>query len=70
MEFNNQTRALTNNSGYVKRISDEVVYKNHTIYLGKYDNANNYIESTEEEYNEYIAKCLEESKKEFNNEQE
>ena len=63
MEFNNTTRALTNSSGYVKRISDEIVYKNNVIFLGVNDLPENYVESAKEEYEEYLEKCEEEMKK-------
>ena len=41
-------------TGYIKSLIDGVIYANDTIYLGIYDNEDNYTEATKEEYEAYI----------------
>lgn len=41
-------------TGYIKSLIDNIIYENDTIYLGIYDNEDNYTEATKEEYEEYI----------------
>ena len=41
-------------TGYVKRV-DGTCYEAKTIYLGKYDKAENYQDINENEYKEYVT---------------
>lgn len=41
-------------TGYVKRV-DGTCYEAKTIYLGKYDKAENYKDINEKEYKEYVT---------------
>ena len=41
-------------TGYIKSLIDNIIYENDTIYLGIYDNEENYTEATKEEYEGYI----------------
>ena len=41
-------------TGYVKRV-DGTCYEAKTIYLGKYDKAENYEDINEKEYKEYVT---------------
>ena len=47
MNFDEKTRKLTSNSGYIHAIDDSL-YTDYSIYLGKYDNPSNYEEGNEE----------------------
>lgn len=48
-------RTFESNTGYIRDKVSKVVYKAHVIYLGIYDTADNYEESTEADYDAYIA---------------
>ena len=41
-------------TGYIKRV-DGTCYEAKTIYLGKYDKAENYKDINENEYKEYVT---------------
>ena len=43
-------RIFKSKTGYIKSLIDNIIYKNDTIYLGIYDNEDNYTEATKEEY--------------------
>lgn len=47
MNFDEKTRKLTSESGYIHAIDDSL-YTDYPIYLGKYDNPSNYEEGNEE----------------------
>ena len=47
MTFDEKTRKLTSNSGYIHAI-DNSLYTDYPIYLGKYDSPSNYEEGNEE----------------------
>lgn len=47
-------RIFKSKTGYIKSLIDNIVYANYTIYLGIYDNEENYTEATKEEYETYI----------------
>lgn len=47
MNFDEKTRKLTSESGYIHAI-DNSLYTDYSIYLGKYDNPSNYEEGNEE----------------------
>ena len=47
-------RTFKSKTGYIKSLIDGVIYENDTIYLGIYDNEDNYTEATKEEYEAYI----------------
>ena len=47
MSFDEKTRKLTSNSGYIHAI-DNSLYTDYPIYLGKYDNPSNYEEGNKE----------------------
>ena len=47
MNFDEKTRKLTSESGYIHAI-DNSLYTDYPIYLGKYDNPSNYEEGNEE----------------------
>ena len=49
MTFDEKTRKLTSNSGYINAI-DNRLYTDYPIYLGKYDNPSNYEEGNEEDF--------------------
>ena len=49
MNFDEKTRKLTSNSGYIHAI-DNSLYTDYPIYLGKYDNPSNYEEGNEEDF--------------------
>lgn len=51
MVFDNETRKLTSETGYLRRIEDGVVF-DHPIYIGKYDAPTDYEEIIESEYEE------------------
>ena len=60
MTYNTKNRKLTSSTGYLKDIKENIIYPNE-IYLGIYDTKDNYVESTKEEYEEYL-KYVEENK--------
>lgn len=45
---------FNSSTGYIKRKADNTIYETSTIWLGKYDKAENYIEATKEEYQAYL----------------
>lgn len=47
-------RTFKSKTGYIKSLVDNVIYNNDTIYLGIYDNEENYREATKEEYDTYM----------------
>ena len=49
MNFDEKTRKLTSNSGYIHAI-DNSLYTDYPIYLGKYDNPSNYEEGNKENF--------------------
>ena len=53
MTYNTKNRKLTSSTGYLKDIKENIIYPNE-IYLGIYDTKDNYVESTKEEYEEYL----------------
>lgn len=53
MNFNEITRELSSNSGYIHRLDDSL-YVNYSIYLGIYDNPSNYEEGNQEDYEAWI----------------
>ena len=63
MNFDEKTRKLTSDSGYIHAI-DNSLYTDYPIYLGKYDSPSNYEEGNEEGF----IKWHEEKEKEQNNE--
>lgn len=64
MTYNTKNRKLTSSTGYLKDIKENIIYPNE-IYLGIYDTKDNYVESTKEEYEEYLKSV--EIKQEINN---
>lgn len=65
MTYNTKNRKLTSSTGYLKDIKENIIYPNE-IYLGIYDTKDNYVESTKEEYVEYL-KYVEEIKTKLKN---
>lgn len=65
MIYNTKNRKLTSSTGYLKDIKENIIYPNE-IYLGIYDTKDNYVESTKEEYEEYL-KYVEENKTKLKN---
>ena len=53
MQFIEETRELTSNTGYLRHKETDVVY-DYPIYLGKYDSIDNYEECTEQDYLDWI----------------
>ena len=49
MNFDEKTRKLTSDSGYIHAI-DNSLYTDYPIYLGKYDSPSNYEEGNEESF--------------------
>lgn len=47
-------RIFKSKTGYIKSLIDNIIYENDTIYLGIYDNEDNYTEATKEEYEAFI----------------
>ena len=47
-------KTFKSKTGYIKSLVDNVIYENDTIYLGIYDNEENYREATKEEYDTYM----------------
>lgn len=45
---------FNSSTGYIKRKADNTIYEASTLWLGKYDKADNYIEATKEEYEAYL----------------
>ncbi len=45
---------FNSHTGYIKRKADNTIYETSTIYLGKFDKAENYTEATKEEYEAYL----------------
>ena len=64
MTYNTKNRKLKSSTGYLKDIKENIIYPNE-IYLGIYDTKDNYVESTKEEYEEYLKSV--EIKQEINN---
>lgn len=64
MTYNTKNRKLTSSTGYLKDIKENIIYPNE-IYLGIYDTKDNYVESTKEEYEEYLKSV--EIEQEINN---
>lgn len=65
MTYNTKNRKLVSSTGYIKDIKENIIYPNE-IYLGIYDTKDNYVESTKEEYEEYLN-YVEESKAKLKN---
>lgn len=65
MIYNTKNRKLTSSTGYLKDIKENIIYPNE-IYLGIYDTKDNYVESTKEEYEEYLN-YVEENKTKLKN---
>ena len=65
MTYNTKNRKLTSSTGYLKDTKENIIYPNE-IYLGIYDTKDNYVESTKEEYEEYL-KYVEENKTKLKN---
>ena len=65
MTYNTKNRKLTSSTGYIKDIKENIIYPNE-IYLGIYDTKDNYVESTKEEYEEYLN-YIEENKTKLKN---
>ena len=63
MTYNTKNRKLTSSTGYLKDIKENIIYPNE-IYLGIYDTKDNYVESTKEEYEEYLKSIEIEQEKE------
>ena len=55
MEFDEITRKLTGESGYIRR-KDDTLYADHPIYLGKGDLPSNYEEGNAEDYQKWLNK--------------
>ena len=53
MTYNEKNRKLTSSTGYIKDIKENIIYSNE-LYLGIYDTKDNYIESSKEDYEEYL----------------
>ena len=53
MNFIEETRELTSNTGYLKHKETGVVY-NYAIYLGIYDSIENYEECTQQDYLNFL----------------
>lgn len=64
MTYNTKNRKLSSSTGYLKDIKENIIYPNE-IYLGIYDTKDNYVESTKEEYEEYLKSV--EIEQEINN---
>ena len=64
MTYNTKNRKLASSTGYLKDIKENIIYPNE-IYLGIYDTKDNYVESTKEEYEEYLKSV--EIEQEINN---
>ena len=47
MNFDEKTRKLTSDSGYIRSLDDSL-YVGYSIYLGRYDDPSNYEEGDEE----------------------
>ena len=63
MTYNEKNRKLTSSTGYIKDIKENIIYTNE-LYLGIYDTKDNYIESSKEDYGEYLKSLeLEQGKK-------
>lgn len=63
MTYNAKNSKLTSSTGYLKNIKENIIYPNE-IYLGIYDTKDNYVESTKEEYEEYLKSLeIEQEKK-------
>ena len=58
MEFIEKSRKLTSSTGFIKRIETGAVY-DYSIYLGKFDSPDSYVESSEEEFQKYLADLAE-----------
>lgn len=67
MTYNTKNRKLISSTGYLKDIKENIIYPNE-IYLGIYDTKDNYVESTKEEYEEYLKNV--EIEQEINNEKQ
>ena len=65
MTYDTKNRKLTSSTGYLKDIKENIIYPNE-IYLGIYDTKDNYVESTKEEYEEYLN-YVEETKTKLKN---
>ena len=52
-------------TGYVRRVTDKKCYEAKTIYLGKFDKAENYEDISEAVYNKYLKAEEEKMKAEF-----
>ena len=65
MTYNTKNRKLISSTGYLKDIKENIIYPNE-IYLGIYDTKDNYVESTKEEYEEYLN-YVEENKTKLKN---
>ena len=64
MTYNEKNRKLTSSTGFIKDIKENIIYPNE-LYLGIYDTKDNYIESSKEEYEEYLKSLDVEQEKEI-----
>lgn len=55
MHFNEKTRELSSDSGYIHAL-DNSLYTDHPIYLGKFDSPDNYEEGNAEDYEEWVQR--------------
>lgn len=53
MHFNDKTRELSSDSGYIHALDDSL-YTNYPIYLGIFDSPDNYEEGNAEDYEEWV----------------
>lgn len=49
MKFNTETRKLVSETGYIHALDDSL-YTDYPIYLGKFDNSDNYEEGNEKDF--------------------
>lgn len=60
MDFDENTRKLTSDTGYIHSLDDEL-YTDHPIYLGKFDSPDNYEQGSEDGYDEWVKRQEEHS---------
>lgn len=63
MTFDTTTRKLTSDTGYIHKLDDSL-YTDHFIYLGIYDNEDNYEEGSKKGYQSWLKKQEEQEKTE------
>lgn len=59
MEFTEKTRELKSKSDYIKNKVTGMIFKTNILYLGILDSVDNYVESTQEEYENYLKEMEE-----------